>query len=103
LHLLFWLSLMPFVTSWIGQTSFRAWPVAAYGVVQFMAGVAYFLLTRALIAHHGSDSPLAIAVGRDRKGMLSVVIYALAIPVSLAEPLAACALYVLVAALWLIP
>jgi uncharacterized membrane protein len=103
LHLLFWLSLMPFVTSWMGQTGFRAWPVAAYGAVQLMAGVAYYLLTRALIAHHGSDAPLAVAVGRDRKGKLSLVLYALAIPISLAAPLAACALYVIVAAIWLIP
>jgi uncharacterized membrane protein len=103
LHLLFWLSLIPFVTSWMGQTGFRAWPVAAYGAVQLMAGVAYYLLTRALIAHHGSESPLTIALGRDRKGKLSLVIYALAIPIALAAPLAACALYVVVAALWLIP
>src|SRR5262245_54818520 len=103
LHLLFWLSLTPFVTSWMGQTSFRAWPTAAYGAVMLMAGVAYYLLTRALVAHHGSDSPLALAVGRDRKGKLSLVIYALAVPVSFAAPLAACALYVVVAAIWLIP
>jgi uncharacterized membrane protein len=103
LHLLFWLSLTPFVTAWMGQTDFRAWPVAAYGAVMLMAGFAYYLLTRALIAHHGSDSPLAVALGRDLKGKLSLVIYALAIPISLAAPLAACALYVVVAAVWLIP
>jgi uncharacterized membrane protein len=103
LHLLFWLSLTPFVTSWMGQTEFRAWPVAAYGAVQFMAGVAYYLLTRALVAQHGADSPLVLAVGRDRKGKLSLVIYALAVPISLASPLAACSLYVVVAAIWLIP
>jgi uncharacterized membrane protein len=103
LHLLFWLSLTPFVTSWMGQTSFRAWPVAAYGAVQLMAGVAYYLLTLALVAHHGPSSPLAIALGHDWKGKLSLVIYALAIGVSLAVPLAACALYVVVAVLWLIP
>jgi uncharacterized membrane protein len=103
LHLLFWLSLTPFVTSWMGQTCFRAWPVAAYGAVLLMAGFAYYLLTRALIAHHGSDSPLAIAVGRDLKGKLSLAIYALAIPISLAAPRAACVLYVVVAALWLVP
>jgi uncharacterized membrane protein len=103
LHLLFWLSLTPFVTSWMGQTNFRAGPVAAYGAVLFLAGLAYYLLARALIAHRGADSPLAIALGRDRKGKLPLVLYALAIPISLAVPLAGCALNVVVAALWLIP
>jgi len=103
LHLLFWLSLTPFVTSWMGQTCFSSWPVAAYGAVQLMAGVAYFLLTRALIAHHGSDSPLAIALGRDLKGKLSLLIYVLAIPISLAAPFVACGLFVAVAVLWLVP
>jgi uncharacterized membrane protein len=103
LHLLFWLSLTPFVTSWMGQTTFRPWPVAAYGTVMLMAGLAYYLLAHALVAQHGPGSPLALALGRDRKGKLSLVIYALAIAVSWAAPLAACALYVLVAAIWLIP
>ena len=103
LHLLFWLSLTPFVTSWMGQTGFRAWPVAAYGAVLLMAGLAFYLLTHALVASHGSGSPLALAVGRDRKGKLSLLLYALAIPLALAAPLAACALYVIVAAIWLIP
>jgi uncharacterized membrane protein len=103
LHLLFWLSLTPFVTSWMGETSFAASPVAAYGAVLLMAGVAYFILTRVLIAHHGKDSALAIALGRDLKGKLSVLIYAVAIPLSLVEPRAACGLYVLVALLWLVP
>jgi uncharacterized membrane protein len=103
LHLLFWLSLTPFVTSWMGQTSFSPMPVAAYGAVMFMAGIAYYLLAHALIAHHGPDSPLAHALGKDLKGKLSLVIYALAIPTALVEPFAACGLYVLVAILWLIP
>jgi uncharacterized membrane protein len=103
LHLLFWLSLTPFVTNWMGKTNFEGWPVAAYGAVQLMAGFAYYLLTRVLIAYHGSDSSLALALGRDLKGKLSLVIYALAIPVALAVPLVACALYVVVAAVWLIP
>ena len=103
LHLLFWLSLTPFVTSWMGQTNFGAWPVAAYGVVMLLAGCAYFILTRVLVAHHGKDSALAVAVGRDFKGKLSVLIYAAAIPLALAEPRAACALYALVAVMWLIP
>jgi uncharacterized membrane protein len=103
MHLLFWLSLTPFVTSWMGQTSFRAWPVAAYGGVLLMAGVAYYILARALIAYHAPDSPLAIALGRDVKGKLSVAIYALAIPAAFVEPLIACGLYVLVAVIWLVP
>ena len=103
LHLLFWLSLTPFVTSWMGQTRFRAWPVAAYGAVLFMAGFAYYILARVLIAHHGPDSPLAMALGRDVKGKLSMVIYAVAIPIAFVEPVAACGLYVLVAVLWLVP
>src|SRR5262245_51497437 len=103
LHLLFWLSLTPFVTSWMGNTCFGTWPVAAYGAVFLLAGCAYFLLTRALIAQEGQDSALASAVGRDRKGKSSVLIYAVAIPVAFAEPYVACALYVLVAGLWLVP
>jgi uncharacterized membrane protein len=103
LHLLFWLSLIPFVTSWLGETSFGALPVAAYGVVLFMSGAAYFLLTRILIAHHGKESALAIALGSDFKGKLSIVIYALAIPISFAEPFVSCGLYVLVAVIWLVP
>jgi uncharacterized membrane protein len=103
LHLLFWLSLTPFVTHWMGQTNFSAWPVAAYGAVQLMAGFAYYILTRVLIGLHGQDSPLALAVGRDFKGRLSLLIYAVAIPVALVESYAACALYALVAVIWLVP
>jgi uncharacterized membrane protein len=103
MHLLFWLSLTPFVTSWMGESNFAAWPVAAYGAVQLLAGVAYFVLTRVLISSHGKESPLAVAVGRDRKGKVSVLVYAVAIPVSFADPRVACALYALVAVLWLVP
>jgi uncharacterized membrane protein len=103
LHLLFWLSLTPFVTGWMGETSFAAWPVAAYGAVLLMGGIAYFILTRTLIACHGKDSALAIALGRDFKGKLSLLIYAAAIPLASVEPLVACGLYVLVALMWLVP
>ncbi len=103
LHLLFWLSLTPFTTSWMGATSFATWPVALYGVVLLLAAVAYSILSRILIAHHGKDSPLARAVGSDRKGKVSMLIYALAIPVAFASPTVACLLYVLVAVLWLVP
>jgi uncharacterized membrane protein len=103
LHLLFWLSLTPFVTSWMGETNFAAWPVAAYGVVLLLAGIAYSILTRVLIAHHGQESPLALAVGHDVKGYLSLVIYALAIPAAFLAPWISCGLYALVAIMWLIP
>jgi uncharacterized membrane protein len=103
LHLLFWLSLTPFVTHWMGSTNFSALPVAAYGLVMFMAGSAYFVLTRVLIASHGQDSALANAVGRDVKGKLSVAIYGFAIPLAFVEPLISCAVYVVVAIIWLVP
>jgi uncharacterized membrane protein len=103
LHLLFWLSLIPFVTAWMGENEFAAWPVALYGVVLLMAGVAYFILTRALIALHGDDSVLAAAVGADVKGRLSVALYAVAIPLAFLQPLLAGGIYVAVAIMWLIP
>jgi uncharacterized membrane protein len=103
LHLLFWLSLIPFVTAWMGENDFAAWPVALYGVVLLMAGVAYFILTRSLIALHGDDSVLAAAVGADVKGRLSVALYAVAIPLAFVQPLLAGGIYVAVAVMWLIP
>jgi TMEM175 potassium channel family protein len=103
LHLLFWLSLIPFVTSWTGHTGFASWPVAAYGVVLLLAGCAYWILTRALVALHGEDSALARAVGRDRKGVISVLLYAVAVPLAFLEPRLSGVIYVLVALIWLIP
>src|SRR5438105_8539856 len=97
MHLLFWLTLVPFVTGWMSENHFAAVPVALYGVVLLMAGIAYFILARILVAQHGKDSALAKALGRDYKGIASVVIYALAIALSFWSPLAACALYVVVA------
>jgi len=102
-HLLFWLSLTPVATAWMGEHHFAAAPVALYGIVQLFAAGAYFILTRALIAAHGNDSPLATAVGSDFKGKVSVVIWAVGILVSSLAPLVACALYVLVAIIWFIP
>lgn len=103
LHLLFWLSLVPFATAWMGDNDFAAAPVALYGVVLFLAGVAYYILSRALVARHGEDSVLSRAVGRDRKGQLSLVLYAVAIATAFAAPWAACALYMAVAVTWLVP
>jgi len=103
LHLLFWLSLFPFVTSWVGENQFAAVPVAFYGVVMLGAAIAYFILAHALIALHGRSSVLATALGRDFKGKVSVVIYAAAILLSFMNPWIACGLYVLVAVMWLIP
>ena len=103
LHLLFWLSLFLFVTSWVGENQFAAVPVAFYGVVMLGAAIAYFILAHALIALHGRSSVLATALGRDFKGKVSVVIYAAAILLSFMNPWIACGLYVLVAVMWLIP
>jgi len=103
LHLLFWLSLIPFVTAWMGENHFAAWPVALYGVVLVLAAIAYFILTRALIALHGRESVLAAAVGRDFKGKVSVVIYLVAIPLAFVSSWLAGGLYVLVAVLWFVP
>jgi uncharacterized membrane protein len=103
LHLLFWLSLIPFVTGWVGENRFAAWPLALYGTVLLFAGFAYFLLTRVLIALHGKDSPLATALGADYKGKVSLVFYAVAIPLSFVNSWVAFALYILVAVMWLIP
>jgi TMEM175 potassium channel family protein len=103
LHLLFWLSLIPFVTGWMGANHFAAWPVVLYGTVLWLAGLAYFILTRTLMAHHGRDSALATALGRDFKGKASLVCYAVAIPLAFVNSWVAGVLYVLVAVMWLIP
>jgi len=103
LHLLFWLSLIPFVTGWMGENHFAALPVALYGAVLLMAGLAYFVLARALAAHHGSDSKLAMALGKDSKGIASLVLYAAAVPLSFVNPWIAFAMYVVVAVIWFIP
>jgi uncharacterized membrane protein len=103
LHLLFWLSLVPFGAGWMGENDLAPWAVAFYGVILLMGGLAYFLLTRTLVALHGRDSVLASAVGRDVKGIASLVIYAAAIPLSLLSGWLGFGLYVVVAAMWLIP
>ena len=103
LHLLFWLSLFPFVTGWVGENHFAVIPTALYGVVLLMAAVAYWILQQTIIARHGRESLLAQAVGSDVKGKISPVIYVIAIIVAFFMPWVAGALYVLVAALWLVP
>jgi uncharacterized membrane protein len=103
LHLLFWLSLVPFGTAWMGQHGFAPIPTALYGVPLTMAGVAYFILVRTLIAAPGQTDSLATAIGSDRKGKLSIVAYVVAIPIALIAPLVTVAIYVGVAAIWFIP
>ena len=104
LHLLFWLSLVPFVTGWMGENHFAALPTALYGAVLFMAAAAYFVLQYCIIlANGGRESLLAKAVERDRKGKVSQLLYAIAIPVAFWDQWLADALYVLVAVIWLIP
>ena len=103
LHLLFWLSLVPFVTAWVGENNFAPVPVALYGAVLLFCAIAYTILVQVLIALHGRDSVLAIAVGRDFKGKASLLIYASAIPIAFVNSWIAFGLYVLVAIMWLIP
>jgi uncharacterized membrane protein len=103
LLLLFWLSLVPFVIRWIDEVGLSTLPVAAYGVVLFMSAVAYNLLELAIIARNGRASALAVALGRDVKGKVSLAIYASAIPLAFVQPWISIALYVLVALVWLVP
>jgi len=103
LHLLFWLSLVPFVTGWMGENHFAATPTAIYGGVLFAAGIAYHLLQVAIIGDQGPDSKLAAAVGKDLKGKISPIVYAVAIPLAFVREWLAEALYVAVALLWLVP
>ena len=103
MHLLFWISLIPFTTSWMGESEFVSWPVAFYGISLWMSGFAYYILVRTLLAIHPKDSPLAIAIGRDSKGYLSLVLYTIAIPLSFVSAILASLLYVAVAILWFIP
>jgi uncharacterized membrane protein len=103
LFLLFWLSLVPFVTGWMGENNFAALPVALYGVVLLCAALAYYILVRALLAVRGQSPALAEAIGRDFKGLVSLILYAIAIPLAFVFVWLAFALYVLVAVIWLIP
>ena len=103
LHLLFWLSLIPFVTGWMGENHFQTVPVAAYGIVLFMCAVAYTVLARRLVAEGGKNVELARAIGRDRKGKLSIFLYLIGIALSFVYSWLGFAVYIAVAAMWLVP
>ena len=103
LHLMFWLSLVPFVTTWMGETHFSSLPTAIYGVVLLLAAVAYTILQSRIIAIEGPESPLAKAVGGDLKGKVSMALYLAGIVVAFVQPLIADALYAIVALMWLVP
>jgi uncharacterized membrane protein len=103
LHLLFWLSLTPFVTAWMGENHFAEGPVAAYGVVLLCSAIAYYILELSLIAHHGRDSRLALALGSEVKGRISIVIYAAGIAMAFLDARYSGALYATVAIIWLVP
>ncbi len=103
MHLLFWQSLVPFATAWMGENHFAAIPTALYGFILLISAIAYFILQQAIIAKQGRHCPLADAVGRDRKGKLSIVFYAIGIGLAFVNQWLADALYVLVAIMWFIP
>jgi uncharacterized membrane protein len=103
MHLLFWLSLIPFVTGWMGENNFAVFPVAVYGFVLFMAAVAYYILAHRLALTHGKQSTIARALGNDWKGKLSMIIYACGIAGSFLNPWLGFGLYALVAGIWFIP
>jgi uncharacterized membrane protein len=102
-HLLFWLSLIPFVTGWMGENHFAPLPTALYGVVLMFAGIGYFILEQTIIRAQGAHSRLRAAVGSDTKGKISVVLYLIAIPLAFVHQLLADAIYVAVALMWLVP
>ena len=103
LHLLFWLSLFPFVTGWMGENHFTAAPTAVYGAVMLLAAIAYYILQSVIVAQQGPDSKLAKSIGRDFKGKLSPVLYTAAIVMAFFAPWISCCIYALVALIWLIP
>jgi uncharacterized membrane protein len=103
LHLLFWLSLIPFVTAWMGENHFETVPVAAYGTVLLMCAIAYTILARSLTAHHRENAELAEAIGKDRKGRISIALYVTGIALSFVQPWLGFATYIVVAIMWLIP
>jgi TMEM175 potassium channel family protein len=103
LHLLFWLSLIPFVTAWMGENHFASAPVALYGIILLLSAIAYTILVQSLVSLHGPDSFLANALGADFKGKISVVLDLIAVPLAFIRPWVAFAIYVFVAVMWLVP
>ncbi len=103
IHLLFWLSLMPFASGWMGENHFTTWPTALFGVVLLMAGFAYFLLSKSLVSLHGNESVLGKAVGKDQKGKISLFLYLFAIIISFYNGMVSLGIYALVAIIWVIP
>lgn len=103
MHLLFWLSMFPFITAWMGENHFTNWPVAMYGVVSLMAGIAYYLLAQSLAKLHGKDSVLAKALGTDVKGIMSLALDIVSVGMSFINASVALALYIIVALMWFIP
>jgi uncharacterized membrane protein len=103
LHVLFWLSLVPFITGWMGENHFAPLPTAAYGVVLLFSAIAFTILARLIVAVQGPDSPLKAAIGRDLKSKISMTLYAAAIPLAFVHELIADAIYVVVALIWLVP
>jgi uncharacterized membrane protein len=103
IHLLFWLSIVPFATAWMGENHFSKWPVILYGLILMMAGVAYYILAQCLSKIHGKDSALAQALGKDKKGIASIVLYIIGIACSFVNAWFGFSFYVLVAIIWFIP
>ena len=103
IHLLFWLSLVPFATAWMGENHFSKWPVILYGFILMMAAVAYYILAQCLSNIHGKDSALAQAIGKDKKGIISLILYIIGIACSSINPWIGFSIYVIVAAIWFIP
>jgi uncharacterized membrane protein len=103
LNLLFWLSLVPFTTAWMGTHALAPWPLALYGADMLMAAIGYFILTRALIAHHGQESTLASSIGADTKGAASLALYLAAVTLAFVQPWGAIACYVIVPIMWFLP
>jgi uncharacterized membrane protein len=103
LHVLFWLSLIPFATGWMGENHFGPLPVAAYGVVLMLSAISFVILTRLLVKHHGRDSQLAKSIRGDTKGKISVAMYAVAIPMAFVNAWISGAIYIAVALMWLVP
>ncbi len=102
-HLLFWLSLIPFATAWSGENNFEQMPVAVYGFILFMSGVAYYILSNTIIKTHGEDTILKTAIGKDLKGIISVILYALSSPLAFISSYASLSIFIILAIVWLIP